>query len=116
MIISTGWLRATVSGRQTETLQMTRTVKRFIAGAVCPRCSEMDKITMFEEEGTQFRECVACGFKDQQGGSGGGSGGISKEVPGASPELQTRVNQPRSEAKVEPVVFFRAAVEESEKR
>ena len=76
---------------------MTKTVKRFIAGAVCPRCSEMDKITMFEEDGTQFRECVACGFKDQQGGLE------------ESSELETRVNQSPQEAKVEPVIFFRAS-------
>ncbi|MBU2708637.1 YheV family putative metal-binding protein [Zooshikella marina] len=38
--------------------------KRFIAGAVCPRCAEMDRIVVFEQEGQQRRECVACGYSD----------------------------------------------------
>ena len=41
------------------------TPKRFIAGAVCPRCAEMDKIMMFTtDDDDQVRECVACGFTD----------------------------------------------------
>lgn len=39
--------------------------KRFIAGAVCPRCSEMDKIVNYREGDKNYRECVACGFKDE---------------------------------------------------
>ena len=39
--------------------------KRFIAGAVCPRCSEMDKIVMYTDDGgVQTKECVACGFSE----------------------------------------------------
>lgn len=40
------------------------TRKRFIAGAVCPACSEQDKIQMWEEDGVPHRECVACGYAD----------------------------------------------------
>src|SRR5690606_27307346 len=37
--------------------------KRFIAGAVCPRCAELDNITMFTTDpGDQSRECVARGY------------------------------------------------------
>lgn len=58
--------------------------KRFIAGAVCPRCSEMDKLTMYiDETGLQVRECVSCGFNDSMD---------NNEQP---EELPTRVNQPR---------------------
>ncbi|MCO1333055.1 YheV family putative metal-binding protein [Microbulbifer sp. OS29] len=39
--------------------------KRFIAGAVCPRCSEMDKIINYLMDGKNYRECVSCGFKDE---------------------------------------------------
>lgn len=39
--------------------------KRFIAGAVCPRCSAMDTIQTYRAEEKEFRECVACGFKDE---------------------------------------------------
>ena len=57
--------------------------KRFIAGAVCPRCAQMDKLVMFRnEEGQQLRECVACGYADKMTESG-------------PEELVTRVNQLR---------------------
>ena len=41
--------------------------KRFIAGAVCPSCGEMDTLRMFKSEtGQQYRECVECNFSDVQ--------------------------------------------------
>ncbi len=40
--------------------------KRFIAGAVCPSCGEMDTLRMFTSEtGQQYRECVECEFSSQ---------------------------------------------------
>ena len=36
--------------------------RRFIAGAVCPRCGLMDKLLVDSE--TERRECVSCGFTD----------------------------------------------------
>ncbi|MEP5567847.1 MAG: YheV family putative metal-binding protein [Halioglobus sp.] len=36
--------------------------RRFIAGAVCPRCGAMDKIVVDME--TQTRDCVACDFSE----------------------------------------------------
>ena len=44
---------------------MFKAKKRFIAGAVCPRCSEQDTLTIFTENDKEFRECVSCGFKEQ---------------------------------------------------
>ena len=38
--------------------------RRFIAGAVCPRCGEMDKLVVDSER--QLRECVGCGFADER--------------------------------------------------
>ena len=38
------------------------TRRRFIAGAVCPKCAAMDKIVV--DLDTDRRECVACGFSD----------------------------------------------------
>jgi uncharacterized metal-binding protein (TIGR02443 family) len=55
--------------------------RRFVAGAVCPRCSEMDKLVVYTENGKDFRECVACGYKDEM---------RFKPMPR---ELDTRVNQ-----------------------
>ncbi|QGG79169.1 YheV family putative metal-binding protein [Litorivicinus lipolyticus] len=59
-------------------------IKRFIAGAVCPKCSGRDKIRAWSNDaGTQLRECVACGFEDA----------IYADAPS---ELVTRVNQDRA--------------------
>ena len=39
-------------------------VKRFIAGAVCPRCGEQDKLRV--DMGADTRDCVACGYTDER--------------------------------------------------
>lgn len=63
-------------------------VKRFIAGAVCPRCAEMDKLVMYHnEQNEQVRECVRCGYRDKMTDNGP----VSMDVD----EVKTRVNQPR---------------------
>lgn len=59
--------------------------RRFIAGAVCPRCSQMDKVVMYDNElGERVRECVSCGYRD------------ALDERGNPTELATRVNQPRA--------------------
>jgi uncharacterized protein len=72
--------------------------RRFIAGAVCPRCALMDRIVMVWEaqdtaepleNATQYRECVSCGFKEKL---------VSDE---STRELETRVSR---EKKPEPTV------------
>ncbi len=57
------------------------TTRRFIAGAVCPRCSEMDKLVVYNDQGKDFRECVACGYKEEM------------HFKPVTRELETRVNQ-----------------------
>ncbi|TDN97077.1 MULTISPECIES: YheV family putative zinc ribbon protein [Halomonas] len=60
--------------------------KRFIAGAICPRCAEMDRIRSWEQNGIRYRDCVSCDFFEQ--------------LPiedAALPELETRVNREREE-------------------
>ncbi len=54
--------------------------KRFIAGAVCPKCSAMDTIQMYRIDDVDYRECVQCGFNDEM---------RFKQSP---KELSTRVN------------------------
>ena len=54
--------------------------KRFIAGAVCPRCAQMDKLVMYKQDGKDFRECVSCDFIDEM------------RFTNNRQELQTRVN------------------------
>jgi len=59
-------------------------LRRFIAGAVCPRCAQMDKIVMYDTADHQrVRECVSCGYRD------------ALSETGQPMELTTRVNQPR---------------------
>ncbi len=60
-------------------------VKRFIAGAVCPSCSEMDKIVVYKEDDGEIRECISCGFKDAIH--------FNQQVR----ELETRVNKTKEQ-------------------
>lgn len=39
--------------------------KRFIAGAVCPKCQLMDKIVVYSLAGKEFAECVHCHFRQE---------------------------------------------------
>lgn len=57
-------------------------VKRFIAGAVCPRCAAMDSVRMYRQDGREYRECVKCGFEDS----------LSLDGRPDPEELETRVN------------------------
>ena len=63
---------------------MTQTPKRFIAGAICPRCSAMDRIRSWEQHGIRYRDCVSCDFFEQL---------PIEDDPIL--EVPTRVNQPR---------------------
>lgn len=55
--------------------------KRFIAGAVCPACGEMDTVQMFRcETGRDDRECVECGFSDAME--------VDPKLEGALPEAR----------------------------
>jgi uncharacterized metal-binding protein (TIGR02443 family) len=75
------------------------TKKRFIAGAVCPACSEPDKLMMWNENDVPHRECVGCGYSDTLNAQG-------QSIP---KELGTRVNKPAAkpaDPKVQGVQFF----------
>lgn len=68
--------------------------RRFIAGAVCPRCSGMDKIAIDLDADVRF--CVSCGFREAR-----------PSDPGAQ-ELGTRVSRAaarRVETPAEPVTL-----------
>ena len=70
--------------------------KRFIAGAVCPACSLIDKLVAYEQDETQHRECVRCGYHD------------TLDDKGRIEEVVTRVNQVRPG---EPVLAFEEQVQ-----
>ena len=38
--------------------------RRFIAGASCPSCKQIDKLFMYEKDGHKVKECVRCGFHE----------------------------------------------------
>lgn len=42
------------------------TIKRFVAGVVCPKCGLSDVVRVWQqpEEQKQYRECVDCGYQD----------------------------------------------------
>lgn len=80
-------------------VSVSKTKKRFVAGAVCPACSEMDKLKMWSEDGVPHRECVACGFSDT----------LNEQGLSVPKELDTRVNHlapAKPAATVQTVQFF----------
>ena len=72
--------------------------KRFIAGAVCPACSEQDRIQMWDEDGVPHRQCVACGYADTLNAQG-------QSVPRNWARGSTRPCLP-ADPKVQGVQFF----------
>lgn len=73
-----------------------KTVRRFIAGAVCPACKEMDTLMMWSEDNTPHRECMICGFSDTLDANGLS---IPKELP-------TRVNTSSSPVSITKSIHF----------
>ena len=74
---------------------VTEKKRRFIAGAICPRCGELDRLVVFTRDGRDYRACVSCDFEEAM-----------MFAPSAR-ELKTRVNQDeRSEAETKPVKFI----------
>jgi len=63
--------------------------RRFIAGAVCPRCALMDKIVVDLE--TDQRICVNCGFTEDRPGPPQSSPLAAAKK--AIPEIPTRVSR-----------------------
>ena len=72
------------------------TKKRFIAGVVCPKCGLLDKLVTFSKDNVNYRECVACSFKDEI------------RISSLPNELTTRVNasQNQKDHEVSPVRFI----------
>ena len=70
--------------------------RRFIAGAVCPRCGEMDKIVV--DMDSQTRECVACDFSEARP--------ADSEAPGELPTRVSRAAARRVETPAEAVTLI----------
>ena len=59
--------------------------KRFIAGALCPKCQQRDKIFTYFEAGEKWRACNRCDFNEP----------FDQSDNGKPEEIATRVNQNR---------------------
>lgn len=73
-------------------------MKRFIAGATCPKCGALDTIRaeVDSETGAMLRECVQCDFTDQ----------VQNHQESDSPdELTTRVTPKPEKTVVTPQVI-----------
>lgn len=44
--------------------------KRFIAGARCPQCQQLDKIRCWHDGDRYFSECVSCGYSEEMNKDG----------------------------------------------
>ena len=66
-------------------------LKRFIAGAVCPRCNDADSIFFEEVEGRRYRACVSCDFRE------------AMRFEDQQREPETRVNKPTRDSEVQVV-------------
>ena len=67
--------------------------RRFIAGAVCPKCGAADKLVVYVRDGQSFRECIACDYKD------------TMHLQSKPRELDTRVNQTEEKIRSETQVI-----------
>lgn len=69
------------------------TPKRFVAGAVCPKCGEMDRLRLWRDEIHENRECISCDYTDIM------------RLDGASEpaEIATRVNQEKEDPNLQTV-------------
>ena len=65
---------------------MTNSKRRFIAGAVCPRCAAMDTVYVFKKNEQDVRACTDCNFEET-------ANFASSKKPAPQKELPTRVNQ-----------------------
>lgn len=78
--------------------------KRFIAGASCPKCSEVDKVFTYEEEGKKYRACTRCDFNEEM------------RFETNKQEVKTRVNRPEQPAGEATILRFHSPDNDSQKR
>jgi uncharacterized metal-binding protein (TIGR02443 family) len=47
-------------------MTLTKSKKRFIAGATCPKCNQLDSISLTLENAVETLTCVKCGYTQTQ--------------------------------------------------
>ncbi|MFQ6372587.1 YheV family putative zinc ribbon protein [Shewanella sp. YIC-542] len=45
---------------------MSKSRKRFVAGARCPKCQALDSIVVYKDNGVETVECIECDYREQQ--------------------------------------------------
>lgn len=64
--------------------------KRFIAGAICPRCSNMDSIYVYQQDGDEYRACSDCDFEEKADFTNArANNAVEKELPTRDVDIQT---------------------------
>lgn len=61
-------------------------LRRFIAGARCPRCEAVDTLALSEHDGQRICTCVDCGFSDLQDRAAGDASDPRNRGLGQLPE------------------------------
>ena len=77
--------------------------RRFIAGAVCPRCALLDKIVV--DMDTDRRLCVSCGFSEERPGPPSGTTGARVQQPSELPTRGGRASARRVETPAEAITL-----------
>ena len=75
--------------------------KRFIAGAVCPRCSAMDRVVILEDPAgaePPRRACVACDFEEAMAPAG--------PLPPGPAGKHDQPKSPAPQTAAQPLKFF----------
>ena len=85
--------------------------RRFIAGAVCPRCGEMDRVVV--DLDSDRRECTACGFSETRPAAPD-AGKAGSAAPGVLPTRVSRAAARRVETVAEPVMLVDPREERSQ--
>ena len=76
-------------------------LRRFIAGARCPRCESVDTLALSEQAGQRVCVCVDCGFTDAQDRDAGDASdprnrGLGRDASGIADGVQAvRLVDPR---------------------
>ena len=96
-------LESAASSATTSATALATAVKRprFIAGAVCPECREVDRIVVREGALGREQACTACGYSQPETKTVNSN--TSTMIPRGKPERSSR---PKPEVRAEPVRFI----------
>lgn len=70
--------------------------RRFIAGAVCPKCRALDRIVMETDGAKGRRSCVECDFSEDLDEASGSGANTGSSLPAS------RLLRPQGDADIEP--------------